>query len=113
MWEKSPTWKNLFENLGTVQFNHRNFGYLTFSVAVLTAIKARKLNLMKHQRIYVYLMLGFVLLQVANGIATLKHNVIPAEANVHQANAVLVLSSALLLTHCARRPNKAYAKYLK
>ncbi len=42
-----PFWKNFFENKGMVQFNHRNFAYLTFWTSLYIFLKSRRLNILK------------------------------------------------------------------
>lgn len=46
-------------------------------------------------------------------MATLVRLVQPKEANAHQMNAIIVLTSAILLTHSCRKPSKMYMNYLK
>ncbi len=46
IFERQPLWRNFFENRALVQFNHRNFGYLTFIATTLIYLKARKFNLL-------------------------------------------------------------------
>jgi cytochrome c oxidase assembly protein subunit 15 len=47
MFSKVPSWKNWFENLGLVQFNHRNLGYLTATATLYAWTQSKKLNLLK------------------------------------------------------------------
>ena len=112
MLEKHPLWKNFFENKGLVQFNHRNLGYLTTLYTLLMLYQSRNLTLMRNQRVASLLVGGAVALQIANGILTLRHNTPAHEANVHQMNALLVLTSTLYLLHTCRRPSPLFARYL-
>jgi heme A synthase len=32
-WKESKGWRNVFENMATVQFNHRTLGYITYFTA--------------------------------------------------------------------------------
>ncbi|HFE38342.1 MAG TPA: heme A synthase, partial [Gammaproteobacteria bacterium] len=97
----SPTWINMFENVATIQFNHRILGYLVLIVALLVALAARKL---KYRRVMVPMiwLLGLVTTQIILGIvALLKHVELPF-ALAHQAGAIFVFLSAVALMRSAR-----------
>ena len=85
-----PAWKNAFENMLTVQFNHRNLAYLiTIYVAVLWWFGRRNGG---HAGVHGWLpRIGLtVLLQVALGIATLLSVVNIPLALGHQALAFML-----------------------
>ncbi len=84
---QEPAWRNLFENVATVQFDHRMVGYLLFAVVLLHALQARGSS---HGR--AALLLAFlVTLQAGIGIATLLLVVPLHLALTHQLGAVVVL----------------------
>jgi cytochrome c oxidase assembly protein subunit 15 len=90
---QQPVWINIFENVATVQFNHRMVAYLLFAVALFHAWQARD---SEHRR-FALLLAGAVTLQAAIGIATLLL-VVPIDvALTHQLGAVVVLW--LAVTH--------------
>lgn len=89
----SPWFINLFENVRTVQFDHRMVAYLVFAVAVLHALRLAAAKTV-HSRgawIVVALLLG----QIGLGIWTLLA-VVPIELGLaHQFGAVVVFAVSL------------------
>ena len=92
-------WVDAFEDITTIQFNHRMFAYLlfalisTFSYMVFRSTKDITLRVAA---------VGFflvLLLQVVMGISTLLLHVPVSIAAAHQVGAVLLLTSALYLSH--------------
>lgn len=98
-WSLQPGWRNLFENIATVQFNHRLLALLTASAVVLIWISARRHRLPAAVGVGFHVLLLVALLQVGLGISTLLLHVPVALAATHQAGAVLLLSVALYVTH--------------
>jgi cytochrome c oxidase assembly protein subunit 15 len=88
---QEPWWRNLFENVATVQFDHRLGGYVLFAVTLLYALfAARSPQATGTQR------LAFlVLLQATLGVLTLVNMVPLPLALMHQLGAVIVLSYAV------------------
>ena len=88
---QSPWWKNLFENVATVQFDHRLGAYTLFAVAWLHAWQARGTG----NGLSATMLAVLVSLQAALGIATLVM-VVPLDvALTHQLGAVIVLIAAV------------------
>ena len=86
--DQMPWWRNLFENVATVQFDHRLGAYVLFLAAWLHAWQARSPG--------AWLIAGLVSAQAALGIATLV-NVVPLPlALLHQLGAVVVLSATVV-----------------
>lgn len=98
----SPWWKNLFENVMTVQFDHRMIAYAIFLVAAWHAFDARRFAATSTARQASYLFAA-VAAQVALGIATLLWVVPFTLALLHQLGAIVVLAAATrhatLITH--------------
>jgi cytochrome c oxidase assembly protein subunit 15 len=95
-WRLEPAWLNLAENVATVQFNHRLLATLAGLAAFGAAFAARR-RLPEGPARRACLGLGAaVALQYALGVATLLLAVPAWLGTLHQANAVLVLSAALL-----------------
>ncbi len=98
-----PAWRNLFENVATVQFDHRllaitlGLAVLAFWLRGLGSLAVLRLRLASH------LMLGAVLAQIALGITTLLLVVPIPLAAAHQAGAVLLLTATLFAAHQFRR----------
>ena len=89
---QSPWWRNLFENLATVQFDHRLCAYVLFAVAWGHAWQARGTA---YARTAVGLGL-LVSLQAVLGVATLLTVVPLPLALLHQLGAVTVLIVAVI-----------------
>jgi cytochrome c oxidase assembly protein subunit 15 len=88
-----------FEDIATVQFNHR---LLAEALAVFTAvfwIKSRRADLPAAGRRAVNALAAIVAIQVALGISTLLLVVPVPLAAAHQAGAVIVLMAALWTAH--------------
>ena len=97
-----PFFRNWFENLAAVQFDHRVLAMTTFaSVLTLWAAGLRR-NLPSPARIALWVLLAAAALQVALGVSTLLLVVPIPLAAAHQAGAVLLLSAAIMLRHTLR-----------
>ncbi len=98
-WMLQPGWRNLFENIATVQFDHRLLAMLTFvSIAVFWNY-ARTRALSRSARTGVHLLLLTAIAQVSLGISTLLLHVPVVLAVTHQAGALTLLSVTLFVTH--------------
>ncbi len=88
---QSPWWRNLFENVATVQFDHRLGAYLLFALAWAHAFQARDTP-------YARPTLGLALLvtlQAMLGVSTLLMVVPLHLALLHQLGAMVVLIAAV------------------
>ncbi|MBS7537442.1 COX15/CtaA family protein [Ancylobacter lacus] len=88
---QQPAWRNFFENVLTVQFDHRMVAYALWVAALLHAIAARGVPGAGGRAA---LLFGLVTLQAALGIATLVHQVPIDLALTHQFGATVVLITA-------------------
>jgi heme a synthase len=92
---QTPPWRNFFENILTVQFDHRMVAYLIFIGAATHA-----LDVVRHGkgrgRIGALALFATSAFQVALGIATLLLVVPLPLALMHQAGAMLLLTVATL-----------------
>jgi cytochrome c oxidase assembly protein subunit 15 len=111
LWFATPWWRNLFENVLTVQFDHRMLAYTIWVLAGLHAIDARQAR--QHAGGAV-LLWAAVTLQATLGVLTLVWVVPIGLAMAHQAMAIVVLSIAIVhgerLRHRVERRLKAPAK---
>ena len=98
-----PWWRNLFDNMATVQFDHRLLAITTFLLIVAYWLKFPKATIGARARKGVNALLHTAILQVALGIATLLFVVPIALAAAHQAVAMLLFTVALYLCHALRR----------
>jgi heme a synthase len=90
----TPLWRNFFENILTVQFDHRMLAYAIFVLALLHAIDVAGAVKDRGVRAGAFVLFAAILLQVALGIATLLWVVPLSLALLHQALAMLVLTAA-------------------
>jgi heme a synthase len=90
----TPLWRNFFENVLTVQFNHRMVAYLLFVAVLLHAADA--LRNAKAASSGALVLAAAVTVQAAIGIATLLHQTPISLALMHQGMAVVVLTVAVL-----------------
>ena len=101
-----PVWRNFFDNMATVQFDHRILAILTFALIVAYWAKLRKSDLPARVRRGVNALLHTAVLQVALGISTLLLVVPIFLAASHQAVAMLLFTVALYLCHGLRNSAK-------
>merc|ERR1711860_455650 len=95
----SPALKNFTENPTTVQFDHRILGTTTLTVITLLALKSRGVPLTARGRKAMTALFAMGWMQVALGISTLLTYVPVSLAALHQAGAIITLSTALWLSH--------------
>ena len=103
LYRTDPAWLAAFEDVVTIQFNHRIFAYvLTVLVGALVVAVLRREQAPRVRR-GAWLLAAALLLQVVLGISTLLAQVPVPLAAAHQGGAVLLLSCALFLAHGLRR----------
>jgi cytochrome c oxidase assembly protein subunit 15 len=98
-----PAWRNFFDNLTTVQFDHRLLALSTFTLIVVYWFRSRGAKLPSRARGGANALLVTAILQVLLGISTVVLAVPTSLAVSHQATALLLLTSALYLLHGLRR----------
>ncbi len=98
-----PFWRNFFDNMATVQFDHRWLAIATFVAVVIFWLRARKADMPARARPAVNALLHTAVLQVALGITTLLLGVPVILGATHQAVAMLLFTVALYLVHALRR----------
>jgi cytochrome c oxidase assembly protein subunit 15 len=98
-----PIWRNFFDNMTTVQFDHRWLAIATFVLIVVFWFKARKADMPARARPAVNALLHTAVLQVALGITTLLMAVPVLLGATHQGVAMLLFTVALYLVHALRR----------
>lgn len=97
-----PWWRNVFDNLTTVQFDHRLLAITTFVLIVVYWFRARQVDLPPRARRGTNALLHTAVLQVILGISTLLLAVPVWLAAGHQAVAMLLFTVALYLRHSLR-----------
>ena len=98
-----PWWRNFFDNLGAVQFDHRVLAITTFLLVVAYWFTARQADLPPRAAKGATALLHTTILQVALGIATLLLVVPIPLAAAHQGVAMLLFTVALYQCHALRR----------
>ena len=98
-WMLQPGWRNLFENIATVQFDHRLLALLTLTAIVSFWVYATRRLSARPARIGVHLLLLAGIVQFGMGIGTLLLHVPVPLAAAHQAGALTVLTVALFVVH--------------
>lgn len=110
LYSGDPAWLDAFEDITTIQFNHRIFAYgLTVVIAVFATLAWRRVPVPR-VRLGVVLLGLALALQLALGISTLLLHVPVSLAAAHQGGAVLLLSAALYLAHGLRRETAGVLK---
>ncbi|TDJ34760.1 MAG: heme A synthase [Gammaproteobacteria bacterium] len=103
MFAIEPWWRNFFDNMATVQFDHRILAIATFVLIIVYRVHIRKTDLPSRLAKGVNALLHTAVLQVALGIATLLLVVPVSLAAIHQAIGMLLFTVALYLCHGLRR----------
>lgn len=95
----TPLWRNFFENIATVQLDHRVIAYLLCIIIPVFWYKAGKASLSARAQLASHALLAMLVIQVGLGIATLLLLVPIPLAAAHQAGALLLLTVALFINH--------------
>ena len=95
----TPAWLAMFEDITTIQFNHRMFAYLLFGLIHLFAWLSWRDGLSGRGKLAMGLLLAALWLQVIMGISTLLLHVPVWLAAAHQGGAVALLSATLYASH--------------
>jgi cytochrome c oxidase assembly protein subunit 15 len=99
LYSLQPAWLSAFEDITTIQFNHRMFAYVIVALVLIFATKALPADISKPVKIGVWCLLGLLFLQVTLGISTLIFYVPVPVAAAHQVVAVALLSASLFISH--------------
>jgi cytochrome c oxidase assembly protein subunit 15 len=98
-----PWYRNFFDNMATVQFDHR---MIAWTLAILVPVfwyRSRSLPLSGSARLACSLLLIMLAIQISLGISTLLLVVPLPLAAAHQAGALLLFTAALWVNHQLRR----------
>lgn len=96
----SPFWKNMFENIAAIQFNHRILAYAILLLTVLVIISTHNRHRQVHEASKSLLKIVFV--QIGLGIWTLLSGATLILALLHQFMAVFVVLAGVGLARAAR-----------
>jgi cytochrome c oxidase assembly protein subunit 15 len=97
----APFWRNWFENIPAVQFDHRLLAETTVALVIVLWLAGRRAG-PRPARPALHALLAVALLQLSLGVSTLLLVVPIPLAAAHQAGAVLLLTAAIVLRHRLR-----------
>lgn len=103
----SPFMANFIDNIATIQFNHRLLATLTVIMVFITLFVGLKSTITKPVKDGLMLMGWAVLIQYALGITTLLLVVPVWAGTVHQAFAVVLLTTLIIALHRSRTTHTA------
>jgi cytochrome c oxidase assembly protein subunit 15 len=103
LYDMSPAWLSAFENITTIQFNHRMFAYLIAILMIGFSVVALRSNITSKVRLGIYSMLVLLVVQISLGISTIVFHVPVATAAAHQVGAVALLTALLFVSHSLLR----------
>lgn len=97
-----PWYRNFFENMATVQFDHRMIALILAILASIFWYKSRQVELPRSARFACDLFLVLLVIQICLGIATLLMVVPISLAASHQAGSMLLFTAAIWVNHKLR-----------
>jgi len=100
LYSLQPAWLSAFEDMLTIQFNHRMFAYLIVGLVLTFAYKVLKSDLQGPLKFAICCFVGLLAIQIALGISTLIFYIPVPVAAAHQVCAVALFSVSLFVSHC-------------
>jgi len=94
-----PWYRNLFNNMAAVQFNHRLIAWVLAFTVLAFWLTSRRVQMGARARLACNALALILALQVALGISTLLMVVPVVLAAAHQAGAMLLFASSLWVSH--------------
>ena len=99
MFMQDPLWRNFFENIATVQFDHRLLAMLVFASVSALWLATLRQPVSAQVRVGLHAMMAVALLQVGLGISTLLLHVPVTLAATHQGGALLLFTVVMYVNH--------------
>lgn len=103
VWAGTPWWRNLFENVLTVQLLHRWLGKAVLLASLGAATWLLRQTRDRATRLAALTVASLAVLQLLLGVGTLLLRVPLPWAVAHQFTAAVLLGAAVVLAQCARR----------
>ncbi|MFL3654823.1 MAG: COX15/CtaA family protein [Halioglobus sp.] len=103
LYASAPPWLAMFEDITTIQFNHRMLAYVLFVLLNVFAVMVYRSAPKGHGRLGAVLLMVALWMQMSLGISTLLLHVPVSLATAHQSGAVLLLTATLFLSHVQLR----------
>jgi heme a synthase len=94
----TPFWTNFFDNMTTVQFDHRIIAYILAIMIPIFWFKLRRRDVSNLTKTLSNLLLGLLALQIVLGITTLIYHVPTVLGVAHQAIGSLLFITSLAVT---------------
>lgn len=107
LYSGSPAWLDAFEDVTTVQFNHRMFAYLLVVMIGTFALLVWRSRAGGRTPLALALLVTALVLQVVLGISTLLTHVALPVAAAHQGGAVILMSAMVFTAHTLNRGGAA------
>ncbi|MGH1469753.1 MAG: COX15/CtaA family protein [Cellvibrionaceae bacterium] len=99
LYNMQPYWRNIFEDLTTVQFNHRILAYVITVIVLVFFIAGLRKKISGRVKFGLIAMVIALIVQVTLGISTLLLIVPVPLAAAHQAGAIALLTASIFTTH--------------
>lgn len=103
LYNLEPAWLSIFEDITTVQFNHRMFAYCLIVIIGIFSLLVLSKKANNTTKIAIGLLLAALVLQVSLGIATLLLVIPVSLAAAHQGGAILLLTASLYVSFVLSR----------
>ena len=100
LFNTDPAWLAIFEDITTIQFNHRIFAYILFALILTFSFKLLRSGISGRLRTGAYCLIALLLVQVTLGISTLLLHVPVTLAAAHQGGAIALLTASLFISRC-------------
>jgi cytochrome c oxidase assembly protein subunit 15 len=98
-----PPWLAIFEDITTIQFNHRMLAYVLFVLLNAFALIVYRSSPKRYGKLGAVLLMAALWMQMILGISTLLLHVPVSLATAHQGGAVLLLTATVFLSHVQLR----------
>ena len=98
LFSTTPAWLAIFEDITTIQFNHRIFAYLLFILILGFSYKTLSNTNSSTLRVGIYSLVALLLIQVTLGISTLLLHVPVPLAAAHQGGAIALFTASLFVS---------------
>ena len=92
-------WLAMFEDITTIQFNHRMFAYLLLVMTSILSWQVYRQRISEKATLGVVLLMVALLVQITLGISTLLLHVPVAIAAAHQGGAIVTFTAVLFASH--------------
>ena len=99
LYSMTPAWLSVFEDVTTIQFNHRMFAYALVVLIGVFIVRVMRSDHSRSASVAIALLGAATALQVMLGISTLLLQVPVVVAAAHQGGAVLLLSTSIYCAH--------------